>query len=357
MKKYAFIIVGLIAILAIFFTSKKSTAKQTSSNDSKTQTKAALRSGDSDIDSIARKTRIPKSQLNACVLDLLTAFESKDKDLIRKKVLEWLEKDEAMFLKSMESFDALDQVYGFGMVIPIDAVSDFLFEKHGGEQTLEKLALLNRHSFNVGEVTGSIVGMWGKKDLTQVFDYFKKNPNFDNLWAATELGRTQAEGGDPAKVIDYFSKFDDNPELKQAIINTTYETWVGANPEAFATHINSLADTSAASSAIQVYATSAAKEDPLAAIDWADSIKDESTRVSAKIYPFVELALNHGDKFQEQLSKQSFSNNEERDTFIQNIASAIEITKSTQDTQFDTEKWFNDIVEFNRTNDPATPSN
>lgn len=297
----------------------------------------------------ARKTGVDISLMNPLVMDILAAFETGDKDLIDAKILEWLEKDEALLLASIEAFDNLDNIYGYGMRFPCEKVAEKLYENHGGEGLMELMAGLSRISNTVGEMTGNSFEVWGRNDLKGALSFMQENQNFDNETALIYLAEDQAEDGDQSQVVKAFDKLEDGDPRKGRALEIAYGAWMEKNPDAFIEYANTLEDLAPAANALNSFAVHAAQHDIETALEWAKILPDEDNRKTALASVVGEMAHQDYDRYQTWLSEQTFANDTERERFVANIESMREALQNFVPDDSDPAEFFNSTIGYRET--------
>ncbi len=316
------LVVAFFSIYSLFYNEESGTPSALSDNPSQSQRVNLAMSADTESKRLAG---LRTNEHNECVADILKAFESRDKELINAKILEWLQKDEALLLASLGSLDNLDQIFGYGLVMPYRLIAQHLYDKYGGEKTMEMTALLDRNSNNVYEIVAASLQAWGMDDLDGALGFLEDSPNFDNTWAATQLAYEQAHEGDPARVAEFFTDFDGDQELRSAMLTSVYENWVAAEPDDFARYINSLDDPTPASSAISSYALLVSHDDPHLAMDWLDSIYEPGTRQAARVSVASQMAISNSEDFQAWFEKQDFPDERTRQDFIESVQEFVKV--------------------------------
>jgi len=338
-----------IGILAIFFFSgglvKNDSESGGSLNSFRTRDVAT-----SDVrSSLSLKTGIREHDINECVFDILQAFESKDKALISEKVRYWMEHDYELFMSSLEAFDNLDLVYGYEMEVPWAEISQFMYDKEGGEVAMDRIGLLSRTSNTINEITAGVLRVWGRDQLDGALNYLKENPNFDNGWAVSEIGRDQVLNNDPRAAIEKASMLAKDQERFAAIAETAYAVWVKERPEEFANYMNSVEDWSLAKRAVQTYAVTSSADDPQLALEWANAIPNDDLRDAAVTSVAIQMANQDPEAFQKYLSENSFESEHERAYFLGSVATGVEAMRNYDPNgeNFDTAKWLEGMIEFN----------
>lgn len=336
-------IVAVAAFLLLRPDHSENSVKAESTTKSQTVEKSAL---DLERERLSRKTGVPVSLMNACVMDILAAFEAKDKDLIEQKVLEWLAKDEKLLLASIEAFDNLDNIYGYGFRFPAEKAAEALYEKHGGENLMELMASLSRVSNTVGEMTGNSMEVWGRDDLEGALTFVGENKNFDNETALIYMAEDQAgsESGDPQQMAEFLTELPADDPRRDRALEMTYGAWMENRPEEFAQFVNTLEDQRPAGNAMNSYAVHAAQHDLDAAMEWVQAMPDEDNRKTALVSVAGEMAHQDPAKYDEWLASQTFASDVERERFIAGVESMRDAIKNYVPDDSDPEEFFNSTI-------------
>lgn len=271
---------------------------------------------------LARKTGISTSLMNPCVLDILSAYETKDAAAIEAAVLKWLEKDEDLLLNSIEAFDNLNNIYGYGVDFPVTKVSEQLYQKYGGERTIELLASLSRTSNTVQMLTIGTMRAWGGDRLPDALNFIKENEHFSSEAAVLYMAEDQASlaDGGTQEMAEFFTKFPDSDPRKARALESIYHSWVERDPDTFGDYLNTVDDLKPAASAIDSYSVYAAQHDLDAALEWMEMVPGERQK-TARVSVAAELALQDPERFETWLENQEFSTELEKERFLSGVIS------------------------------------